>query len=338
MKSIAAAALLLFVLMVVSFLCGPATPLDAWRDILSSDQKILSFVVSEWGVFELRTVHIFLSVSVGIALATAGRTMQHLLQNPLADPHVTGLSAGSTCAVLFTLLFAPSFAQKLVGGWIPSVWLSAFLGSLATLILLKSILFNVVRSWGAPALALVGLFLNASFSALLMVIFARLSPANLSEVQNWTLGAIQPYGLGQASFLVPILLAPSFYLLKRERSLMLVAFGQDFALTNGVSFVALRAQILICLMLISSAAVCAAGSVGFVGLLVPHLTRRWMSQSQAIWHRPLLNALLGACVLLAADLCSRTLTPPMELPVGVYCAVFSIPFLFAVLLMRRAAK
>lgn len=338
MKTIVVAGLLLFVLIVLSFLSGPATPLIAWREVITGDQSILNFVFSEWGVFELRLVHIVLSIAVGTALATAGRTMQHLLQNPLADPHVTGLSAGSTCSVLLTLLFAPVFAQKLLGGFIPAVWLSAFVGSFVTLILLKSILLNVVRSWGAPALALVGLFLNASFSALLMVIFARLSPANLSEVQNWTLGAIQPYGLGQASFLVPMLLIPSFYLSTSERSLMLIAFGQDFAITNGVSFVALRARILVCLMLISSAAVCAAGSVGFVGLLVPHLTRRWMNQSQVIWHRPLLNALLGACVLLCADLCSRTLTPPMELPVGVYCAVFSIPFLFAVLLVRRTAK
>lgn len=335
MKSVLFLALLLMLLLLLSFVSGPATPLSAWSEVLTDAGGLSGFIAAHSSILELRVVHIVLSCAVGFALATAGRTMQQLLQNPLADPHVTGLSAGSTSAVLLTLLFFPLLAQRLLFGWLPVLWVSAFVGAASALIILNSLLFRLVRVWGAPALALAGLFLNASFSALLMVVFARLSPAGLTEVQSWTLGAIQPYGLNQAFFLLPMLFIPSFYLMACERQLLLASFGQDFALTNGVQFIQLRTRILLCLMFLSSAAVCAAGSIGFVGLLVPHLTRRWMLRCGVPALRPVFNGLAGSVVLLCADLLSRTLTQPAELPVGVYTALLSFPFLVIVLLRHQ---
>lgn len=335
MKSVFFLLLLLTLLLLLSFVSGPATPLSAWSGVVMDNDEFWNFIVGHSAILELRAVHMLLSCAVGFALATAGRTMQQLLQNPLADPHVTGLSAGSTSAVLLTLLFFPLFAQQLLFGWLPALWVSAFVGAAAALVVLQSLLFRLVRVWGAPSLALAGLFLNASFSALLMVIFARLSPAGLTEVQSWTLGAIQPYALNQAFFLVPMLLAPSLYLMACERRLLLASFGQDFALANGVDFPKLRAQILLCLAFLCSAAVCAAGSIGFVGLLVPHLTRRWMLRCDVPMLRPVFNGLAGAAVLLSADLLSRTLTPPAELPVGVYTALLSFPFLVVVLVRQQ---
>ncbi|NBW83026.1 iron ABC transporter permease [bacterium] len=271
----------------------------------------------------------------GFALATAGRSLQHLLQNPLADPHVVGLSAGSTSAVLMSVLFAPAFAQQLLGGWLPAVWISALVGAVFALLLLRAFLFKLVRHWGAPALALAGLFLNAGFAAVLMVVFARLSPAGLSEVQTWTLGAIQPYGLRQALVLLPPMFISSCYLMSCERSLLLLSFGQDFALSNGVDVVKLRSRILVALAILCASSVCAAGSVGFVGLMVPHLTRHWFSGSQRLWVRPLFNGVAGAGVLLAADVMSRNLTTPTELPVGVYTALLSLPSLFLFMLREK---
>jgi iron complex transport system permease protein len=334
-KSVLFLALLLCLFLLLSFVSGPATPFSAWLNVVTLKGGLSGFISDHSSILELRVVHILLSCAVGFALATAGRTMQQLLQNPLADPHVTGLSAGSTSAVLLTLLFFPLLAQRLLFGWLPVLWVSAFIGAAGALSILNSLLFRLVRVWGAPALALAGLFLNASFSALLMVVFARLSPAGLTEVQSWTLGAIQPYGLNQALFLLPMLFIPSFYLMACERQLLLASFGQDFALTNGVNFIQLRGRILLCLMFLASAAVCAAGSIGFVGLLVPHLTRRWMLRCERPALRPIFNGLAGSFVLLCADLLSRTLTQPAELPVGVYTALLSFPFLVMVLLRHQ---
>ncbi|MFZ9521779.1 MAG: FecCD family ABC transporter permease [Silvanigrellaceae bacterium] len=337
MKAIIFCAAVWFILVIVGFVLGPATPTDFWIRLWKSGEFGPEFLISQSSIFELRLVHVLLASATGFALATAGRSLQHLLQNPLADPHVVGLSAGSTTFVLLTILFAPAFAQQILAGWFPALWLSALLGSLFALFLLRVFLFKLVRHWGGPALALAGLFLNAGFAAVLMVIFARLSPAGLSEVQNWTLGAIQPYGVGQSLFLLPPLLISSIWLMSRERSLLLLSFGQDFALTNGVGVVTLRAQILIALAILCASAVCAAGSVGFVGLLVPHLTKYFLSGSRPLWVRPVFNGFAGAGVLLAADVMSRNLTPPMELPVGVYTALLSVPSL-ALLLMREKGR
>lgn len=327
MRALVGAFFLLFVLVMLSLFLGPATRVDFWLDLSSLKKSIFEIWTFHSDIVELRFVHILLSATVGFALATTGRCLQHFLQNPLADPHVVGLSAGSTAAVLMTILFAPSVAQYVWNGWIPMIWISAFAGSFFAFLLLRMLLFRFAKHWGASGLVLLGVFLNAGISALLMVIFARLSPAGLSQVQAWTLGSIQPYPFSQACLLVPLIVGPALFLIASERQLLLLSFGHDFAMTHGVSVEKLRTRILLCVMVISSACVCAAGSIGFVGLLVPHLTRRWMMKSTSTWFRPAFNGIMGACVLLCADLLSRNLTSPTELPVGVYAALLSVPFL-----------
>lgn len=334
MKSLVGAVGFLLLLAFLGLVCGPATPLDFWLSHLDSSESLLAAIEAKSAIFELRLVHIILSAATGFALSTAGRSMQNLLQNTLADPHVVGLSAGSTTAVLLAILFAPAISQTVLWGWFPTLWFFSFAGAIAALVFLQVLLLKFARVWGPPSLALAGLFLNAGLAALLMVIFARLSPASLSEVQTWTLGAIQPYSLFQSLFLLPFLLIPSVFLIRSDTPLLMASFGQDFALTNGVSTRQLRLRVLLALTVLSSASVCAAGSVGFVGLLVPHLTRRWMSDVVPSWLKPVFNGVLGACVLVCADLFSRTLTSPMELPVGVYTALIAVPFLFLILLRR----
>ncbi|NBX17029.1 MAG: iron ABC transporter permease [Proteobacteria bacterium] len=335
MKSLTAALALLFVLGLSGLMCGPATPVDFWFSAFESFGSLASAIQSQEAIFELRTVHVLLAAATGFALASAGRSMQNLLQNTLADPHVVGLSAGSTAFVLFAILFAPLTAQSVLWDWIPAVWIFAFGGAIAALVFLHFLLLKIVRSWGAPSLALAGLFLNAGLAALLMVFFARLSPSGLTEVQSWTLGAIQPYGFRQALILLPFILCPALFLIRLDSPLLMSSFGRDFAMTNGIEIEKLRFRVLLALTLLSAACVCAAGSVGFVGLLVPHLTRRWSAEVGKSWIKPSFNGIVGACVLVCADIMSRTLTAPLELPVGVYTALLSVPFLFAVLLRRR---
>jgi len=322
-----------FALLALMF--GPATPLNVWFELLSGKRNWLDFLSDNSSVLKLRLVHVILSITTGMALSAAGRAMQQLMQNPLADPHVVGLSAGSTSAVLLTIVLFPAYSATLLWDVFPALWISAALGSFIALILVQVVFQRVVRRWGVASLALVGLLLNASFSAFLMLIFARLSPDSLAEVQAWTLGSIQPHGLFQVVLIAPVLLLGALAFVVLDKELKLMSFGVEFASSHGVNVRRLRQKSLVILMLVSAAAVCAAGSVGFIGLLIPHLTRRLFFRSAWLWARPWLNVLLGGGFLLIADLCSRTLTSPLELPVGVYTALFSAPFLMAVLLRKE---
>jgi len=330
--------LLLTSLCALSLLSGPATPWSDVAQVLMGSVAAEDFWVQNAAVFELRLVHVLLAVAVGFALASGGRAMQLYLQNPLADPHVTGLSAGSTSAVLVSFLFFPEFANSYLFDVVPSVWIPAFLGAVLSLVVLQFLYRTTLRRWGVASLALVGLLVNAVCAAALMVIFARLSPAALSQVQAWTLGAIQGHSLTATALLVPLMVGAGVQLIRLDASLKLLSFGAEFASAERVDVVRVRRILLLSLMFLSASTVCAAGSVGFVGLLVPHFTRRFFGADALAGARPWLNAIAGAVLVVVADFASRTLTSPLELPVGVYTALLASPFLLLVMVRSGVAK
>jgi iron complex transport system permease protein len=321
----------------VSLLSGPAT---SWTELVQvfSDGRTSEYWNQNSAVFEMRLVHVFLASGVGFALASGGRAMQLYLQNPLADPHVTGLSAGSTSAVLLSFLFLPDFANSYFFEFVPAIWTSAFLGALLALFALQFLYRVTLRRWGVASLALVGLLVNAICAAALMVIFARLSPTALSQVQAWTLGAIQGHSLMATALLVPLMVLAGWQLIRLDSSLRLLSFGAEFATAERVDVLRVRKILFLSLMILSASTVCAAGSVGFVGLLVPHFTRRFFGGDSNANVRAWLNALAGAILVVVADLASRTLTSPLELPVGVYTALLASPFLLIVMVRQGAVK
>lgn len=327
--------LLLIFLAGLSLLSGPALPLMTALELIFEGVPPWQFVNP--AIFELRLVHVLIAVGVGFALAVGGRSMQMFLRNPLADPHVVGLSAGSTTAVLLFFLIFPELSDLFVWGLIPIHWGVAFAGATVAVILFQLIFGTVSRRWGVASMALVGLLINAACSAALMLIFARMSPSQLSQVQTWTLGAIQPHGLLSTWILLIPLLIASVCLIRLDGELRLLSFGAEFATSHGVDLRSVRRILLISLMVICSASVCGAGSIGFVGLMVPHLSRRLFFADRYARERPWLNGVLGAIVLVCADLLSRVATAPSELPVGVYTALIATPFLMSVLLKRGAA-
>ncbi|MEY2987594.1 MAG: transporter permease [Pseudomonadota bacterium] len=322
----------LTILSVISIFSGPALSLtDALSALLSG---VLPWNLLSPALFELRIVHVLLAASVGFALSVGGRSLQLFLRNPLADPHVVGLSAGSTTAVLLFVLVFPQFAELYFWDVVPSIWLAAFAGATLAVLVFQLVFAGVSRRWGVASIALVGLLINAACAAGLMLIFARMSPSMLSLVQVWTLGAIQPYSVASAGLLLPLLLFSAVSLIRCDASLQVLSFGSEFAAAHGVNSQQLRRSILVALTILCAAAVCAAGSIGFVGLMVPHLTRRLFFSDAYASVRPWLNGILGAIILVFADLLSRISTTPMELPVGVYTALLSTPFLMFVLLRR----
>lgn len=277
----------------------------------------------DWGdippalMWELRLPRALSAFAVGGLLALAGALMQVLLVNPLADPYILGLSGGASCATLLALLFG-----------ISSTWLAAaaFLGAV-----LATILVLGLASLGNPIrLLLTGVVLAAGWGALVSLILTLSPTASLPCMLFWLLGDLSdaeapqlPLALLAISSLASLLIA---------RPMDLLAQGELQALVFGVATVPLRITIFALSTLNTAVAVATAGSIGFVGLVVPHLLRLQGIDT----HKHLIPGvvLLGGCLLLLADTLARILITPRELPVGVITALLGVPT-FLYLLQRH---
>ena len=262
-------------------------------------------------IFELRLPRTLSAFATGGLLAVAGALMQVLLRNPLADPYVLGLSGGAAVGALFAML--AGLGGLLVSG-------SAFAGAfLATLLVFG--LAHGSGSWTPSRLLLTGVVVASGWGAIITLMLA-ISPAErLPGMLYWLMGDLSyartPWpALG-------LLLGVSLLLLPLGRSLNVLARGPLQAAALGVAVRPLEWSIYLIASLLTALAVTSAGSIGFVGLVVPHMLRLLLGNDQ----RLILPAcaLSGGILLVLADTLARTLIAPEQLPVGVITALLGVP-------------
>lgn len=272
-------------------------------------------------VLELRLPRTLSAFATGGLLAVAGALMQVLLRNPLADPYVLGLSGGAAVGALLAMLAG-------LGGVIISG--SAFAGAmLATLMVFG--LAHGTGSWTPSRLLLTGVVVAAGWGAVITLMLA-ISPAQrLPGMLYWLMGDVSyartPWPAMVLLLLVCLLLVPL------GRSLNVLARGPMQAAALGVSVRNLEWLIYILASLLTAAAVTMAGSIGFVGLVVPHMLRLVMGNDQ----RLILPAcaLAGGTLLVLADTLARVLIAPEQLPVGVITALLGVPTFLYLLYRSR---
>lgn len=287
-------------------------------------------------ILTLRAARMATGLLVGAALALCGSVLQRLLRNPLADPFVLGISSGGTAFVVAAAVVGLP-ALPLFGVPVRSAY--ALLGcgvALAALLaarrrLVGSAAFDTSLTGAADAgLALMGLVLNAFFGAALMLFVAFASASELAEAQRWMLGSLQTVELSEVGVLALCALLPTLWLLRARPGLEALVFGDAYAQSLGFPAPKLRRRALLATALLVALVVSVAGSVGFVGLIVPHLARRLSrTEPRGEW---VLSMSLGGSLVVLADACARTLLAPAELPVGVFTACLGAPVLAAVLL------
>jgi iron complex transport system permease protein len=270
-------------------------------------------------VLQLRLPRAVGAFSCGALLAIAGVLMQVLLRNPLADPYVLGISGGAAVAALLAMLAG-------AGGW----WLtgSAFAGSLLSML----IVFGLAQgrgSWSPTRLLLTGVVIAAGWGAVVSFILAIAPERNLHSMLFWLMGDLAYVQTVWPGLTVLIVGLGAAMLSARRLNILLHGALQASAL--GVEVRQLRWFIYICASLLTATAVTVAGTIGFVGLIVPHLVRltgitdhRWLIPG---------SALLGGCLLVVADTIARIVMAPQQLPVGVIMALLGVP-LFLFLLHR----
>ena len=266
-------------------------------------------------VLELRLPRALAGFACGGLLALAGALMQVLLRNPLADPYVLGISGGAGVGAMFAILIGLGMAG--INGL-------AFLGALSAMLLVFG-LAHGDGAWTQTRLLLTGVIVAAGCGAVVALMLSIAPEHKLRGMLFWLMGDLSQTGAPWVALL--ILVVALIAALPFSRELNLLARGEDTAQALGVNVRRLRFTVYAIASLVTAVAVTSAGSIGFVGLVVPHLVRLAIGNDQ----RLLLPAsvLAGGALLTLADMLARTIVAPQQLPVGVLTALIGVPvFLF----------
>jgi iron complex transport system permease protein len=306
----------------VSFLLGPAnlSPRALFAGLLSGHGP--AGVIAR----EIRLPRAALALMVGGALGASGAALQGLFRNPLAEPGVTGVTSSAGLGAVLALYFglAAASAFLLPGFAVGGALLSA------------GILYLLSRSGaGAMALVLAGVAI-ASFATALTALALSLAqnPYAMSEMVLWMLGSLKDRTLFDLGFAAPLTLVGIALLMSAGRGLDALTLGEEAAQSLGVNLASVRGRVLVGVALATGAATAAAGAVSFVGLVVPHVLRRFYGYEPSRLIVP--SALGGAVLVSAADIAVRLIAPDGQLLLGVVTAMLGAPFfLWLILRLRR---
>jgi iron complex transport system permease protein len=275
-------------------------------------------------LFRARQPRVLLAAVVGGSLAAAGAALQALLLNPIAEPHLLGISAGAAVAGVIAIVAGADAASAVVP-------LAAFLGALGMI----TFVYLGARAAGRAsphAILLVGVVCNALAAAAIMLANAIVSYTQAQGILFWIMGSLSTQGYALVAVAAAYALVGVAWIIRHAQDLNLLALGEESALELGVEVERTRRSVFIAASLLVGAAVAVSGMIGFVGLIVPHLLRLAIGTD----HRLLVPAsfLGGATFLVAADTVARTALAPAELPVGVVTALLGGPFF--IWLLRRS--
>ncbi|RZQ63830.1 FecCD family ABC transporter permease [Amycolatopsis suaedae] len=306
---------------------APVAPADTARYLWAAltGGRIPASELSQYQIiWQVRTPRVLLAALVGAALSLVGVAIQAMVRNALADPFVLGISSGASVGAVTV-----SVSGGLAAFGVHAVSAGAFLGALGA----SALVYAVSGSASPLRLVLTGVALALGFQAVLSVIIYLVPDGEATAtVLYWTMGGVGGATWGSLPVLAVVFVLAYGLLHRRSRSLDVLSLGDETAAGLGVDGVVLRRILYVLTAVLTGAAVAVSGAVGFVGLVIPHLVRLLAGSGHA---RVLAIAPpLGAVFLVCADLVSRTLVAPRELPLGVVTALVGVP-VFVFLLRRR---
>jgi iron complex transport system permease protein len=297
---------------IVSLSIGPAK--------IPSDKEIYRIII-----FSLRLPRILLALLVGSGLSLAGVVFQTILRNPLADPYILGISSGSALGAISAIilsLFPLMF-------WIP---VHAFIFGLLTIILV----YLISRGRETNVILLSGVIINSFFSAIIMFLVSISGNKNLQGFTGaiyWLMGNLSSPEYNVIIIISVVLSLGGIVIYSNAKNLNLILMGEDTAMQMGVEVEKIKKLMLFTGSLITAVVVAFSGIIGFVGLIVPHISRLIFGND----HRILIisSAFIGGIFLIFADTIARTILSPSEIPVGVVTAMTGAPFFLYLLIKRR---
>lgn len=281
-------------------------------------------------IWKIRVPRVILAGLVGAALAMAGAAFQGLLKNPLADPYTLGVSSGASVGAVMTIFFGIS-SSALDLYTLP---IFSMIGAMVAMVLVLGFSRLVDRSMKMETLILTGIIISAFLSSVISLMIA-LTGEELRQILNWLMGSVSMRGWPYIKMIWPFLLVGALMLWMNRKELNALLFGEERAHYLGVNVKRSKWMILVGGSILTGCAVAVSGTIGFVGLVVPHMTRLLFGAD----HRHLLplSIINGATLLIVCDLVARTIIAPSELPIGVITSFIGAP-VFAYIFFRQRRK
>jgi iron complex transport system permease protein len=279
-------------------------------------------------IWNIRLPRVLLAFCIGASLALAGAAFQGLLRNPLADPYTIGVSSGASLGAVLVLFFQVS----IVGLGSFTLPVVAIIFGLISLFIVFGLVRLSSKSLAIETIILAGIIVSAFIGSIVSLIISLSDRESMTQIIYWLYGSVGMRGWSHIQLILPFMLIGSFILIYHYRELNALALGEDAADHIGVDVKKGKTFVLIGASLLTGAAVAVSGSIGFVGLVIPHLIRLVTGPNHR--HVLPLSMLVGGAFLILADLMARTIIAPKELPIGVITALIGAP-VFALLLIRE---
>ncbi|PEQ03725.1 FecCD family ABC transporter permease [Bacillus toyonensis] len=282
-----------------------------WAAVLDYNPKLTQHQI----IYELRLPRVIGAAVVGAAFAVAGAVMQGVTRNPLADAGVLGINAGAMFVVALSFAFFPHMPYSYL-------MIVSFIGAV-----LSTVLIFVIGSATSGGLTPMRLTIAGAVMAALLhslssgvAIYYDLS----QDLAFWYAGGVAGVKWEHLKFLVPIILITIVFATVLGRLISLISMGDDVATNLGVKTNRTRILGMIIVVILAGVSVSAVGSIGFVGLVIPHIAKKLVGVNYRLIIP--MSALLGAMLLVVADLGAKTVNPPKELAIGIMVALVGVPF------------
>ena len=336
-KKIGIFALLTFVFVIFAFIIGviagavSITIPDIFR-ILSDRLFHTSSYIGDKGteliIWEIRLSRVVLAFIIGAALSLAGAAFQGLLRNTLADPYTIGVSSGASLGAVLVIFF--HFSIGFLGDFTQPI--VAIIFALLTLLIVLLITNFATGKYSNETIILAGIIISSFISANISLVIALSSREDLSNIVYWLMGSVAMRGWGHVQLVLPFFIIGAVIILAHYRELNAMALGEEAAQFSGMNVKRKKKIILVGAAILAGAAVAVSGAIGFVGLVIPHLVRLITGAN----HRYVLpfSLFVGGAYLVIADVISRTIIAPSELPIGIVTALIGSP-VFAILLIKQ---
>jgi len=277
--------------------------------------------------WQLRVPRTLLAFLVGSTLAVAGLIFQNLFKNSLATPYTLGVSSGAAAAVVTAMKLKLSIVFLGLNG----IYIFGFTGALITIFIILGIA-RAVKSFSIYTLLMSGIALNFFFSSFILLVQYLLNFTETVSVLRWLMGGLSITGYSEVVFLAPLYLFFIIVTWLVKDELILASGGDQFAYSKGMNVKQFRIFIFITVSFVVGVVVSISGPIGFVGLIVPHISRLIFKHD----FKPVLifTIFSGGLMLVITDFLARMLIPPVEIPVGIITSFMGAPFFLFVLISR----